>query len=90
MTECCDLGVDLLSVSARCIEQQGALQQQLIEDSKKVIDGDKTCFLTNADKAQLKEYFDKTQQCKQALEQAQTALDSYIHYLDSCQTKERP
>lgn len=88
LTECCDVGADLLSVSARCIEQQGALQQQLITLSRDVMDDNKKSFLTNADKAHLKEYFDKTNACKQALEQAQEALDSYSEYLTSCETKE--
>lgn len=81
VTECCDLGVDVLAQSADIIANIGQLQQTLIKLSRDVIDNDKKCYLAVANKEQLNTYYDKTEQCKNVLEQVRAQVVSYTQYI---------
>lgn len=81
VTECCDLGVDVLAQSADIFADMGKLQQRLIKISRDIIDNDKKCYLASASKEQLKIYYDKTEQCKDMLEQLHLQIVSYTEYI---------
>src|SRR5476649_2824269 len=83
VTECCDKGVDVLSLSADIVQDLGILQQQLIKISREMIDNNKNCYLAAADKEQLKVYYDRTQQCKNILDSLRVQVRSYTDYIKS-------
>lgn len=85
VTECCDLGVDMLAISADIIADIGVLQQQLITISRQMIDNNKKCYLVSANKEQLKVYYDKTEQCKNQLEVLHLQVQSYTEYIKNLQ-----
>lgn len=81
VTECCDAGVDVLASSADLVAEIGKLQQQLIVISKEMIDNNKKCYLASANKEQLKNYYDKTQACKDMLDAMHSQVNSYTEYI---------
>lgn len=83
VTECCDQGVDVLSYSADIVQTIGILQQQLVKISRQMIENDKKCYLISANKQELQNYFDRTQQCKEQLISLHKELRSYTDYLSA-------
>ena len=83
VTECCDMGVDLLSLSADLVQELGILQQKLVTISREMIDNNKKCYLVSADKEQLKDYFERTTQCKRELLAVHKELRSFNNYLET-------
>ena len=75
---------DVITIGTRIGDyaiDMGALQQQLIKISREMIDNNKKCYLAAANKEQLKTYYDKTEQCKDMLEQVRIQINSYAHYI---------
>jgi peptidoglycan hydrolase CwlO-like protein len=83
ITQCGDLGVDLLQQSAQIVADLGILQQRLIKISRDIIDNDKKCYLASATKEQLQKYYDETERCKHALEHAHSQIDAYATYIET-------